>query len=268
MILHLKRPLVFFDLETTGANVSTDRIVELSFVKLKENEEIITLTYLINPQIPISVEASLVHGISDADVKDAPLFPDVAEEVSLFLKGCDLAGFNIIQFDIPILIEEFLRIQKDFHISDRNIIDIQKIFHLMEKRNLSGAYKFYCGKDLMNAHRAEQDARATLEIFLKQVEKYQGQEVVNLKGEKLGTIENDMDLLHTITQSNVVDFAGRIIRNEDGQAIFNFGKHKGKIVLEVLKKEPSFYHWMMRSQFPLDTKRKLTDLKKQIDEKK
>lgn len=214
----------------------------------------------INPTIPIPHETSLIHGIYDEDVKDEPTFKQVAKSLAQFLEGCDLAGFNVIGFDVPMLVEEFLRANVDFDVENRKIVDAQKIFHMMEKRNLTAAYKFYCDLDLENAHSALADTKATYEVLVSQIEKYEGQDAFDNLGKKLATIQNDMSLLHELTTSNRVDFAGRIII-KDGVETFNFGKHRGKPVNEILQKEPSFYDWMMKGDFPLDTKRKLTQIK-------
>lgn len=261
MILKLKNPLIFFDLETTGLNVSTDHIIELSFVKLTPKGEKITKTLRLNPGVPIPAESSLFHGISDDDVRDAPSFKQVAKELANFLEGCDLSGFAIIKFDVPMLVEEFLRADVEFEIKNRKIIDSQKIFHLMEKRNLASAYNYYCGKVLEDAHSAEADTLASLEVLEAQVIKYENQEVKDLKDNKLGTIENDMATLHGITNSHLVDLAGRMVLSDSNEELFNFGKHKGRKVSEVLKKEPTYYDWIMKGNFPLDTKRKLTEIK-------
>lgn len=261
MKLNLKNPLAFFDLETTGINISRDRIVELSVLKIHPNGNEEKQTELINPGIPIPAESSLIHGIYDKDVKDAPSFKDIAKTLMKFLEGCDLAGFNILKFDVPMLVEEFLRAGINFDVSKRKLIDSQKIFHLMEKRNLSAAYQFYCDKSLENAHSAEADTLATYEILKKQIEQYEGQEVVDMKGNKLGVIHNDMESVHNITLQKMVDLAGRMILNDDGVEVFNFGKHKGKSVVEVLKKEPMYYDWIQKNDFTMDTKRKLTEIK-------
>ena len=203
----------------------------------------------------------MIHGIYDDDVKDAPLFKEVGKNLVKFLEGCDLAGFNIIKFDVPLLVEEFLRAGINFDISKRKLIDAQKIFHLMEKRNLSAAYKFYCGKKLENAHSAEADTLATVEVFEAQVKRYLGEEVEDLQGNKLGIFENDMKKLHDLVNEKMVDLAGRFVFNSAGIEVFNFGKHKGKTIDQVLKEEPGYYDWMMRGDFPLDTKRKLTQIK-------
>ncbi len=261
MKLNLKKPLAVFDLETTGINVSTDRIVEISIVKILINGETITKTRKVNPTIPIPKESSMIHGIYDKDVKDEPTFANLAKDMATFLEGCDLAGFNLIKFDVPLLMEEFHRVDIDFDISKRKIVDAQKIFHMMEKRNLSGAYKFYCGKNLENAHSAEADTIATMEVLMAQVEKYEGMPVTDLKGNELGTVENDINALHQLTAKNMVDLAGRFSYNSKKEVVFNFGKHRFKRVSDVLKAEPGYYDWMMRGDFPQDTKRKLTKIK-------
>lgn len=268
MNLKLKNPLAFFDLETTGINIANDRVVEISILKIMPNGDEEKLTNLINPGIPIPNETSLIHGIYDDDVKDAPFFKDVAKTLVKFLEGCDLGGFNILRFDVPMIVEEFLRAGINFDVSKRKLIDAQKIFHLMEKRNLSAAYTFYCDKTLENAHSAEADTLATYEIFVKQVERYDGQEVLDMKGEKLGVIKNDMGAIHNITLQKMVDLAGRMVYNDSGEEVFNFGKHKGKRVVDILEKEPMYYNWIQKNDFSLDTKRKLTEIKlKQFNKK-
>ncbi|MEQ8335868.1 MAG: 3'-5' exonuclease [Cyclobacteriaceae bacterium] len=259
--LNLKNPLVVFDLEATGTKISEDRIVEIALIKLMPDGTREEKSRRINPTIPIPIESSLIHGIYDEDVKDEPSFKQIGKSLADFLQGCDLAGFNIIKYDVPLLVEEFLRANIEFDIDDRKLIDAQKIFHLMEKRNLSAAYRFYCNKELVDAHSAEADTQATYEVLASQIEKYEGMEVVDLLGKKMGTIDNDMSKLHELTNSNMVDLAGRMIYNEEGKEIFNFGKHKGKTVSQVLADEPSFYDWMMKGDFPLDTKRKLTQIR-------
>ena len=267
MKLNLKNPLVVFDLETTGTNVSHDRIVEIAMIKVMPSGEKIEKVRKINPTIPIPEESSLIHGIYDEDVKDEPTFKQVAKSLAQFLEGRDLSGFNILKFDVPVLVEEFLRANVDFEISNRKLLDAQKIFHMMEKRNLTSAYKFYCNKELINAHSAAADTLASLEVFEAQLEKYDGQEMTDLQGNKLGVIANDMDMLHQITNSKMIDLAGRMVFKDDVE-VFNFGKHRGKPVLEVLQKEPSFYDWLMKGDFPLDTKRKLTELRLTLFNKK
>lgn len=259
--IKLKNPLVFFDLETTGTNISQDRIVELAFVKALPNGELQNKIHLINPEIPIPIESSLIHGIYDEDIKEAPTFKSIAKNLSKFLEGADLAGFNILRFDVPMLVEEFLRVGVDFDVSNRKLVDAQRIFHLMEPRNLTAAYKFYCGKELEDAHSAEADTMATYHVLNAQVEKYDGIAIKDEKGNDFFPIKNDVTSLHELTAGKLVDLAGRFIYNEKGEEIFNFGKHKDRPVLEVLEKEPSYYDWMMKGDFPLDTKRKLTEIK-------
>lgn len=261
MKLNLKRPLAFFDLETTGVNVASDRIVEISILKAKPDgtEEIKTMR--VNPSVPIPLEASLIHGIYDEDVLHAPTFAQVGEEIAQFLADSDLAGYNSNRFDIPVLMEEFLRVGIDFDLSNRRFIDVQNIFHQMEQRTLKAAYQFYCGKSIENAHSAEADTKATYEVLLAQLERYHDTEWEDKKGEKLKPIQNDVNALHAFTNLNKpVDFAGRIVYNEDGIEVFNFGKHKGKPVEEVFRIEPSYYAWMQNGDFPLYTKRCLEKL--------
>ncbi len=261
MYLKLSNPLVFFDLETTGTNIVSDRIVEYSFIKVMPDGEVIKNTERVNPERPIPLESSLIHGIYDADVKDAKPFRAVAKELGVFLKGCDLAGFNILKFDVPVLVEEFLRADVDFDISKRKLLDAQKIFHMMEKRTLTAAYKFYCEKDLVDAHSAEADTMATLEVLDAQIKRYEGQHLKDLRGKVLGTIENNVEKLHQLTNDSMVDLAGRFVFNDDNIEVFNFGKFKGQTVEDVLKKESGYYDWMMKGDFPMDTKRKLTEIK-------
>jgi DNA polymerase-3 subunit epsilon len=259
--LKLKNPLVFFDLETTGINISQDRIVELSFVKAMPNGELQTKTRRINPEMPIPNESSLIHGIYDEDVKNESTFKSIAKSLAQFLEGCDLAGFNILRFDVPMLVEEFLRAGVDFQVTNRKLIDAQRIFHLMEPRNLSAAYKFYCGKELEDAHSAEADTMATYYVLNAQVERYENVQIKDENGNLINPIKNDMTVLHELTAAKIVDLAGRMAFNSEGVEIFNFGKHKGKTVEEVLKIEPAYYDWMMKGDFALDTKRKLTEIK-------
>lgn len=259
--LKLKNPLVVFDLETTGTNISQDRIVELAMIKVFPDGTVEEKCRKVNPTIPIPAETSMIHGIYDEDVKDEATFKQIARSLATWLSGCDLAGFNILKFDVPMLVEEFLRSNVDFEIDNRKLVDAQKIFHMMEKRNLASAYTFYCGKVLENAHSAAADTLATYEVLLSQIEKYEGETVTDLLGKPLGKIENNVDLLHELTNKKMVDLAGRIVYNDKGEETFNFGKHRGKQVSEVLKKEPSFYDWMMKGDFPLDTKRKLTQIR-------
>jgi DNA polymerase III subunit epsilon len=260
-MLKLKNPLVVFDLETTGLNIANDRIVEMALLKVMPDGTVEEKHRRINPTIPIPIESSLIHGIYDEDVKDEPNFKQVARSLATWLEGCDLAGFNILKFDVPMLVEEFLRADVDFEISNKKLIDAQKIFHMMEKRNLTAAYKFYCNKDLVNAHSALADTQATYEVLLSQIEKYEGQELTELNGDPIGIIKNDMQILHNLTNGKMVDLAARMTFDAEGIEVFNFGKHKGKPVADVLKAEPGFYDWIMKGDFPLDTKRKLTQIR-------
>jgi DNA polymerase-3 subunit epsilon len=259
-MLNLRNPLTFFDLETTGTSISRDRIVEYSFIKMMPDGERETKTARLNPGVHIPEEVSLIHGIYDKDIQDKPTFKDVAKELARFLEGSDLSGFNILRFDVPMLVEEFLRVDLPFDIKKRKMVDSQKIFHYMEKRNLSAAYNFYCDKSLENAHSAEADTFASLEVLEAQVEKYQGKSVTDLLGKQVGIIENNMSTLHDLTLSNNIDLAGRMVQ-KNGKAVFNFGKHRGKEVQQVLQKEPSYYDWILKGDFPLDTKRRLTEIK-------
>lgn len=261
MSLKLTKPLAFFDLETTGTNITSDRIVEISIVKVMPNEEIQVKTHRVNPTIPIPIESSLIHGIYDDDVKDKPTFKTLAHSLNTFLTGCDLAGFNILRFDVPVLVEEFLRAGFDFDITNRKLVDVQRIYHLMEPRNLSAAYKFYCNKDLIGAHSAEADTLATFEVLKAQIEKYEGLAIKDSGGNEVVPIKNDISVLHDLTASQFVDLAGRIILNDKGEEIFNFGKYKNMKVTDVLEKDPSYYDWMMKGDFALNTKKKLTEIK-------
>ena len=261
MALNLKKPIAFFDLETTGTNITNDRIVELSILKVMPNGERELKTMRVNPTIPIPIESSLIHGIHDEDVKGKPTFKSIAHTLGQFLEGCDLAGFNIIRFDVPVLVEEFLRADVDFDVSNRRLVDAQRIYHLMEPRNLSAAYKFYCGKDLIGAHGAEADTIATFEVLKAQINKYQNISVKDSSGKDFLPIKNDIEALHQLTLSQQADLAGRILFNDKGEEIFNFGKYKGQKVMDILQKDPSYYDWMMKGDFALNTKRKLTEIK-------
>lgn len=261
MQLHLKNPIVFFDLETTGTSISQDRIIEIGMVKLTPNNETIRKASLINPGIPIPIESSLIHGIYDKDVEGKPAFKEVAKDYARFLEGADLCGFSILKFDVPMLVEEFLRAGVEFDYRRKRIIDAQKIFHLMEKRTLAAAYKFYVNKELQNSHTAEADAEACMEILAAQVQKYNGETVTDSLGNKVGVITNDMEVLSRLSLSNLVDLAGRMCLNAKGEEIFNFGKHRNKKVTAVLREEPAYYDWIMNGDFSLDTKRKLTEIK-------
>ena len=249
MELKLKRPIVFFDLETTGINVSSDRIVEMSLLKISPNGKEQWMTTRINPEMPIPPKTTEIHGISDEDVAGAPTFREVAKNLALFLEGCDLAGYNSIKFDIPLLAEEFLRTDTDFNFRKRKYVDVQIIFHKKEQRTLTAAYQFYCNKQLKDAHSSKADTSATFEVLKAQLDRYED-------------LDNDIEKLADFSSYNdYVDFAGRIILDENGVEIFNFGKHKGKPVEKVLKEEPSYYSWMMNGDFPLYTKRVLTEIK-------
>lgn len=261
MYLKLRNPLAVFDVETTGLSVAHDRIVEISIIKLMPNGEQKHKTLRINPGMPIPAEVSMIHGIYDEDVQQAPSFKQVAKELAEFLKGADLGGFNVMKLDIPILIEEFLRAGISFDVSQRKIVDAQKIFHLMEPRTLSAAYRFYCNKSLENAHSAEADTIATLEVLEAQVARYEGVEVEHKDKGRYVPIENDMATLHTLSMHNMVDLAGRMVYNSQGTPVFNFGKYKDKPVLEVIKRDPAYYDWMQNGDFPLNTKQKLTEIK-------
>ena len=249
MQLNLRNPLVFFDLETTGIDIAKDRIVEISMVKVMPNGEEIVKTRRINPRMPIPPESTAIHGITDEDVKDCPKFKEIAKSLAAQIEGCDLAGFNSNRFDIPMLAEEFLRAGVDVDLNRRKFIDVQTIFHKMEQPNLTAAYKFYCNKDLTNAHSAEADTMATYEVLKAQLDRYP-------------ELENDVNFLSKYSSfTNNVDFAGRMVYNEKGQEVINFGKYKGRLVEEVLKSDPSYYAWIMNGDFPLNTKKMLTEIR-------
>lgn len=261
MKLNLKRPLAFFDLETTGTNIGIDRIVEISVIKLHPDGTDEVRTWRINPGMPIPLESSLVHGIYDGDIKDEPQFKDIAQLVADFIDVSDLAGYNSNKFDIPMLMEEFLRANVLFDLDSRHFVDVQNIFHQMEQRTLKAAYQFYCDKKIVNAHSAEADTRATMEVLIAQVARYENIEWEDKKGNRSVPVVNDVEALHKFTNLNKpVDFAGRMVFNDDGVEVFNFGKHKGKPVEDVLRIEPSYYSWMMQGDFPLYTKRKLEEI--------
>jgi DNA polymerase III subunit epsilon len=261
MKLNLRNPIVFFDLESTGTNITRDRIIEVAMIKVMPNGEVHRKSNLLNPGIPIPPESSVFHGIYDDDVKDKPSFKEVAKDYARFMEGADLSGFSILKMDVPLLVEEFLRAGVDFDYQRKKIIDAQKIFHLMEKRTLKAAYRFYIQKELEESHTAEADAEASMEVLLAQVALYDGQDVTDLSGKKIGEIRNDMEVLSKLISADMVDLAGRMIKNEKGEEIFNFGKHKSKRVTQVFKEEPAYYDWMMNGDFPQDTKRKLTEIK-------
>ena len=242
MKLNLERPLIFFDLETTGTNVTQDRIVELSFIKVYPDGHDESKTRRINPEMPIPPASTAVHHITDEDVKDAPTFRQVARSLMDIFEGCDIAGYNSNKFDVPLLIEEFSRAGYNFDVSGRRFVDVQNIFHKMEQRTLVAAYKFYCGKNLEDAHSALADTRATYEVLLGQLDRYP-------------ELENDVEKLAEFSRSGRnLDLAARIVRDDKDVPVFNFGKHKGQPVKEVFRKEPSFYSWMMQGDFPKNTK--------------
>jgi len=269
MKLNLKRPLAFFDIEATGTNIGADRIVELSIIKLYPDGSEEVKTWRVNPEMPIPLEASLIHGIYDEDLKNEPVFKVLANDVAEFIGDSDLAGFNSNKFDIPMLMEEFLRAGVLFDLDKRHFVDVQNIFHQMEQRTLKAAYQFYCNKDIINAHSAEADTRATMEVLIAQVAKYENIEWEDKKGNKTIPVVNDIEALHKFTNLNKpVDFAGRMVYNEDGDETFNFGKHKGKKVEDVFNMEPSYYSWMMQGDFPLYTKRKLEEIYSRFSAKK
>lgn len=262
MKLHLTKPLAFFDLETTGVNLTEDRIIEISILKVMPDGEKKTLTRRVNPGIPIPSAATDIHGITDEDVKNEPRFEIIAHQLASYLEGCDLAGYNALRFDIPLIAEEFLRAGIEFDIKQRRLIDVQNIFHKMEPRNLSAAYKFYCGSALLNAHSAEADTLATYEVLKSQLERYHDVEIEDKNGNAFVPVRNDVQALHDFSiYSKHADLAGHIVYNDQQVEVFNFGKYKGQSVSDVFKKEPSYYDWMMKSQFPLYTKRVITGIK-------
>lgn len=249
MELNLRNPLIFFDLETTGVNITKDRIVEISYIKVFPNGQEQEKTIRVNPGMPIPPEATAIHHITDEDVKDKPLFKDIAKDLSHVFEGCDIAGFNSNRFDIPLLMEEFLRAGVNFDISKRKFIDIQTIFHKMEQRTLVAAYKLYCNKDLNDAHSASADTRATYEVLKAQLDRY-------------SSLENDVDYLSKFSSQNRnVDLAGRIVLNDQNVEVFNFGKYKGQPVEEVLRRDIGYFGWMMQGDFPQNTKNVLTNIK-------
>lgn len=250
MELHLTNPILFFDIESTGLNVACDRIVEICALKVHPNGDQEIKTRRINPTIPIPAEAQAIHHISDDDVKDCPTFAQIAKSLAQWMKGCDIAGYNSIKFDIPLLAEEFLRAGVDFDFRKRKLIDVQNIFHKLEQRTLSAAYKFYCQKNLENAHSAEADTVATYEILKAQLDRYPEE------------LKNDMAFLADFsTRSKLADYAGRMVYNDKDEVVFNFGKHRGKKVTDVLRNEPSYYAWIMEGDFTRDTKKVLTEIK-------
>ncbi|NND52890.1 MAG: 3'-5' exonuclease [Flavobacteriaceae bacterium] len=249
MQLNLTKPLCFFDLETTGIHISKDRIVEISILKIYPDGKEDSKTWLVNPEMPIPKEVTAIHGISDADVADQPTFKELANEISQMIKDSDLGGFNSNRFDIPLLAEEMLRAEVDFDMKNRIAIDVQTIFHKMEQRTLSAAYKFYCNKNLDEAHSAEADTSATYEVLKAQLQKYD-------------SLENDMKFLSEFSsRKKFADFAGFLIYNKEGEECFSFGKHKGKRVVDIMEQEPGYFGWLLNADFPLYTKKVLTAIK-------
>lgn len=269
MKLNLKRPLAFFDLEATGINVGADRIVEIAVLKAMPDGSEQIKTMRVNPGIPIPLASSLIHGIYDEDIKNEPYFKDIAKEIADFIGDADLAGYNSNKFDIPMLLEEFLRAGVDFEMTGRKFVDVQNIFHQMEQRTLKAAYRFYCDKDIINAHSAEADIRATYEVLKAQLDRYQDRVFEDKQGRTSVPVVNDVDELHRFTNlHNPVDFAGRMVYNEDGEEVINFGKHKGRTVEQVFDTEPSYYAWMKQGDFPLYTKKKLDEIWQRWSKKK
>ena len=262
MLLNLKNPVVFLDLETTGVNIVNDRIVEIALLKIHPDGTEEELQMRINPEMPIPEETSRIHGIYDDDVKNEPTFKEVAKNLAKFLEGCDLGGFNSNRFDIPLLAEEFLRADIDVDLKKHKFIDVQAIFHKMEKRTLAAAYKFYCNEELVDAHSAMADVKATYEVLKSQLDKYQGVTFEDNEGKKSVPIVNDMQLLSEFSSyDRNVDFVGRIVYDEDGVEVFNFGKNKGIPVEKVLEEQPGYFGWILNSEFPLYTKKVLTRIK-------
>jgi len=249
MKLNLKRPIVFFDLETTGVNPSKDRIIEISILKVYPDEHEEVHTYRINPEMHIPEQSTAIHGITDEDVAHKPKFSDIAQTLSGIMEGCDIGGYNSNKFDIPLLAEEFARANVDIDFRKRKFIDVQNIFYKKEQRTLVAAYKFYCDKDLEGAHAAEADIRATYEVLKAQLDRYPD-------------LQNDVEFLASYTtMKKTADYAGRIGYNDKGEEIFIFGKHNGKRVVDVFKEDQGYYDWMMKSDFPEDTKKVLTQIK-------
>lgn len=255
-LLNLQRPIVFFDLETTGVDAVKDRIVEISMLKVLPDGSEEEFYSLVHPEMHIPQSSSEVHGITDEKVADAPKFAEVAREIAGFMEGCDIGGYNCNKFDVPMLVEEFLRADVPVDFKSRKIIDVQVIFHKREQRTLSAAYKFYCDKDLTNAHTAAADTRATYEVLRGQLGRYED-------------LPNDVPALDEYTSYHkIVDFAGRLIYDEQGREVINFGKHKGKLAEEVLRMEPTYYDWIMRSDFARDTQREFMKIKIRMDQKR
>lgn len=249
MKLKIERPLCFFDLETTGINITNDRIVEIAILKLHPDEKIEKQVWLVNPEMQIPLEVSEIHGITNDKVADAPTFKEISKIIYNFIKGCDLAGYNSDRFDIPLLMEEFLRSEIDFSTKNLKTIDVQTIFHKMEQRNLTAALKFYCDKKLENAHSAMEDTQATLDVLMSQLDRY-------------NDLEPSMSFLSDFTtRRKTADFAGYIVFNKEGEECFSFGKHKGQTVDYILEKEPGYFGWLLKAEFPMYTKKILTQIR-------
>jgi DNA polymerase III subunit epsilon len=262
MKLNLKNSIIFLDLETTGINIASDRIVEIALLKIHPDGTEEERISRINPEMPIPDQAMQIHGITDEDVKDAPVFKEVARTFAKFMEGCDLAGFNSNRFDIPLLAEEFLRADVDVDFKRRKFIDVQAIFHKMEKRTLSAAYKLYCDKELVEAHNAMVDARATYEVLKAQLDIYKDTEYEEHMGRKSFPVVNDVEKLSEFSAyDRNVDYVGRIVLDDNNVEIFNFGKNKGLPVEKVLREQPGYFSWMINGDFPLYTKKVLTQIK-------
>jgi len=249
MKLNLRKPLIFFDLETTGLNIMTDRIVEIAYLKVHPNGKEESDKWRINPEMPIPAQSTAIHHITDEDVRDCPTFKQVAQSIAKVFKGCDIAGYNSNSFDVPFLAEEFLRAEADFDFANSRFIDVQVVFHKMEQRTLEAAYRFYCNAELADAHSADSDTKATYEVLKAQLDRYP-------------ELQNDVEFLAKFTKYNRnVDYAGRIVLDDNGVEVFNFGKHKGRSVEEVFRIEPTYYSWMQNGDFPLYTKKVLTSIR-------
>jgi DNA polymerase-3 subunit epsilon len=265
MKLNLTKPIVFFDIESTGLNIGTDKIVEICLLKLLPNNTTITKTERINPQMHIPEHISELHGIYDKDVADKPVFAELAPAIRDFIKGCDLAGYNLLKFDVPLLVEEFLRIDMDINLKGVRMVDVQNIFHRMEPRNLRAAYKFYCGEELINAHSAEVDTVATFKILEAQLNRYENTVIMDENKQEYIPVKNDIASLSSFSIMNKhVDFAGHLIYDKNNIVVFNFGKYKGNPVEQVFIKEPSYYDWIMKADFPLYTKKIIHSIRVQM----
>ncbi len=268
MQINLTKPIIFLDIEATGLTIGLDRIVEICLLKVNIDNSTEILTKRINPEMPIPEKVSKIHGIYEKDILNAPTFKQVAAELIKFIGNCDFAGYNSNKFDMPMLAEEFLRVETDFDLKGRRLIDVQNIFHFMEPRNLSAAYKFYCNKTIENAHSAEADVMATFNVFKAQLERYENIILEDEKGNKFKPVQNDIGkICELTTRTKNADLAGRVIFNESNIEVFSFGKHKDKPVEDVFTKEPSYYNWMMQGDFPLYTKRIITQIRLRMKNK-